>query len=91
MYWLGVCKDLNAFFTYITWVNPLQMLLKSDPSLEGNVADDKANPSLCHQLGQVSVLQYFQGTAGSMYHQHMFRQAGLFEKFLSQWLHCPGK
>ena len=56
---------------------PLHVLLKADPSLEGDVADDKADPSACHQLGQVSVLQYFQGTAGSMDHQHVFRQAGL--------------
>ena len=56
---------------------PLHVLLKADPSLEGDVADDKADPTACHQLGQVSVLQYFQGTAGSMDHQHEFRQAGL--------------
>ena len=50
------------------------MLLKADPRLEGDVADDKVDPSACHQLGQVSVLQYFQVTAGSMDHQHGFRQ-----------------
>ena len=61
---------------------PLHVLLKADPSLEGNVADEKADPSACHQLGQVSVLQYFQGTAGSMDHQHVFRQAGLSLKVL---------
>ena len=38
---------------------PLHVLLKVDPSLEGDVADDKADPSVCHQLGQVSALQYF--------------------------------
>ena len=53
--------------------NPLHVLLKVDPSLEGDVADDKADPSVCHQLGQVTVLQYFQGTAGSMNHQHVLR------------------
>ena len=52
---------------------PLHVLLKADRSLEGDVADDKADPSACHQLGQVSVLQYFLGTAGSMDHQHVFR------------------
>ena len=36
---------------------PLYVLLKSDPSLEGNVAYYKADPSACPQLGQV--LQYF--------------------------------
>ena len=56
---------------------PLHTVRKGDPSLEGNVADDKADPSACHQVGQVSVLQYFRGTAGSMDHQHVFRQAGL--------------
>ena len=43
----------------------LHVLLKDDPSLEGDVADDKADPSTCHQLGHVSVMQYFRGTAGS--------------------------
>ena len=38
----------------------------------GDEADGKADTSVCHQLGQ-----YFQGTAGSMDHQYMFRQAGL--------------
>ena len=55
----------------------LHVLLKDDPSFEGNVADDKADPSACNQLGQVSVLQYFLGTAGFMDHQHVLRQAGL--------------
>ena len=53
------------------------MFLKADPSLDGDVADEKADPSVCHQLGQVSVLQYFLRKAGSMYHRHVFRQAGL--------------
>ena len=54
---------------------PLHVLLKADPCLEGDVADGKADPSACLQLGQVSVLQYFRGTASSMDHQHVFRQA----------------
>ena len=33
----------------------LHVLLKADPSLEGDVADDKADSSACHQLCQVSV------------------------------------
>ena len=37
-----------------------------------DVADGKTDTSLCHQLGQ-----YFQGTAGSMDYQYMFRQDGL--------------
>ena len=52
-------QSLERLFTYITGVNPLDMLLKADPSLVGNEADDKDDPSACHQLGQVSVLQYF--------------------------------
>ena len=35
----------------------LHVLLKAYPSLECNVADAKADPCACHQLGQVSVLQ----------------------------------
>ena len=40
---------------------PLLILCKAVPSLQGDVVDDKADPSACHQLGQVilSVLQYF--------------------------------
>ena len=56
---------------------PLHVLLKDDPSIEGDVADDKADPSVCLQVNQISVLQYFFVTAGSMDHQHVFRQAGL--------------
>ena len=56
---------------------PLHVLLKADPCLEGDVADGQADPYGCHQLGQVYVLQYFQGMAGSMDHQHVLRQAGL--------------
>ena len=54
------------------------MLLKADPCLEGDVADDKADPSVCLQLNQISVLQYFFETAGSMDHQHVLRQAVFF-------------
>ena len=38
---------------------PRHVILKADPSLEGDVANDKAELYVCHQLGQVSVLQYF--------------------------------
>ena len=38
---------------------PLHVLLKADPRLEGDVADDKADPLVCLQLNQISVLQYF--------------------------------
>ena len=56
---------------------PLHVLLKANLSLEDNLADDKTDPSVCHQLGQVSVLQYFRGAAASMDHQHVLRLAGL--------------
>ena len=39
---------------------PLHLLLKTYPCVEGDVADGKAYPSVCHQLGQVYVLQFFQ-------------------------------
>jgi hypothetical protein len=54
---------------------PLHVLLKAEPCLEGDVADDKADTSVCVQLHQISVLQYFLYTAGSMDHQHVLRQA----------------
>ena len=37
----------------------LHVLPKADPCLEGDVADDKADPSVCLQLNRISVLQYF--------------------------------
>ena len=55
------------------------MLLKADPRLEGDVADDKADPSVCLQLSQISVLQYFLEMAGSMDNEHMLRQAVFLE------------
>ena len=59
---------------------PLNVLLKADPSLEGDVADDKVNPSACHQLGQV-FLQYFWGMAGSMDHQQILDGLDFLKKF----------
>ena len=47
---------------------PLHVLLKADPHLKGDVADDKADPSVCLQLNQ-----YFLEMAGSMDHQHVLR------------------
>ena len=70
---------------------PLHVLLKGDPRLEGDVADDKADPSVCLQLNQIFVLQYFFEMAGSMDHKHVLRQAVYFKKFLPQWLYCSGK
>ena len=57
--------------------HPFHVLLKADPLFQGDVAYGKAGSSACHQLSQVSVLKYFSGTAGSMDHQHVFKQAGL--------------
>ena len=37
----------------------LYVLLKADSCLGVDVADGKADPSMCHRLGQVSVFQYF--------------------------------
>ena len=70
---------------------PLHVLLKDDPSLEGDVADDKADPSVCHQLGQVSVLQYFEGRLAPWTPNTFLDMLDFFEKFLPQWLHCAGE
>ena len=71
---------------------PLHGLPKADACLEGDVADDKAAPLVCLQLHQISVLQYFfLETAGSIYHQHVLRQAVFLKKLLAQWLRCSGK
>ena len=58
--------------------NPIHVLLKADPCLEDDVADDKAEPLVCLQLNKISVLQYFFETAGSMDHQHVLRKAVFF-------------
>ena len=52
---------------------PLLVLLKADPRLEGEVADDKADPLVFLQTNQIFVLQYCSETAGSMDHQHVLR------------------
>ena len=49
----------------------LHVLLEADPCIEGDVADDKADPSVYLQLNNISVLQYFFETAGSIDHQDM--------------------
>ena len=55
---------------------PLHVLLKADPRLEGDVPDEKADPSVCLQLNKIFILQYFLETAGSMDHTHVLRQGG---------------
>ena len=54
------------------------MLLKADPCLKDDMADDKADPSVCLQLNQISVLQYFLETSSFMDHQHVLRQDVFF-------------
>ena len=58
--------------------HPSSCALKADLRLEGDVADDKADPLVCLQLNQISVLQHFKETTGSMDHQHVLRQAVFF-------------
>ena len=71
---------------------PLHGLPKVDACLEGDVADDKANPLVCLQLHQISVLQYFIETAGSMDHQNVLIQAVFLEVLTTVVaLHCSGK
>ena len=60
---------------------PICVLLKADHCLEDDVADEKADPLKCLQLSQISVLQYFLETAGSMDHQHVLIQAFFLKKF----------
>ena len=69
----------------------LNVLFEAEPCLEGDVADGEADRPTCHQLGQISVLRYFRGTAGVMDHQHVFRHAGFLGKYLPQRLHWTGK
>ena len=57
---------------------PIHVILKADPRLNDDVAEDKADPLVCLQLNQISVLHYFLETAGSMNHQHVLRQAVFF-------------
>ena len=59
------------------------VLLEAVPRLEGNVVDGKAHPAASYQFGQVFFMQYFGGKAGTMDHQHVIRQAGLFGKVLA--------
>ena len=57
---------------------PLHVLLKADPLIEGDVADDKVDPSVCLQLDQIFILQYFLETACSMDYQYVLRQTVFF-------------
>ena len=67
-----MCQQMSTLF---------HVLLKADPCLQGDVADDKADPLLCLQLNQIYVLQYFLEPAGSIDHQHVLRQAVFFLLF----------
>ena len=59
------------------------MLRKADPCLEDDVADDKSDPSVCLQLKQISILQYFLETSGSMDHQYVLRRTVFFKEVLA--------
>ena len=48
---LDTCRSMHQQIS-----SPLHVLLKADPHLEGDVADDKADPLVCLQLNQISVL-----------------------------------
>ena len=45
---------------------PLHVLLKADTQSEGDVAENKADPSVCLKLKAINVLQYYLETAVSM-------------------------
>ena len=57
--------------------NVNEIIYNEDSLRTGFLEGDVADPPACHQLRQVSVLQYFGGAAGSTDQQHVFRQAGL--------------
>ena len=75
-------QKLESLFTYITGVNPLHMLIKADPSLEGNVAGHKADPSVCN---------IFEGRLFPWTLTMCLDRVDFLEKFSPQWLHCSGK
>ena len=64
---------------------PLHALLKADPCLKEDVADDNVNSLVCLQRNQIPILQYFLEAAVD--HKHVLRQAVFVKKFLSQWWH----
>ena len=51
--------------------------------LKDNVADDKADPSVCLQLKQISVFQYLLETAGTINHKQVLRQAVFVKEVLA--------
>ena len=51
------------------------MLLNADPRLEYNVADDKADTWCAYKLSRYLTCSIFFGTAGSMDHHLVLRQA----------------
>ena len=60
----------------------------ADPCPDGDVADGKADPSACHQLGELSVLE---GRLTPWTTNICLDKLDFLDKFLSQWLHCSGK
>ena len=67
----------------------LHVLLKADPCLKGDVADDKAEPLVCLKLNQISVFKY--SFRNSWLHGPAVLRPAVFFKYLPQWLHCSGK
>ena len=67
------------------------MVLKADPSLEGNVADGKGDPSACHQLGLYLSCSIFKGQLAPWTTNRRLDMLDFLEKFLAQWLQCSGK
>ena len=81
-----------AFDIFRSRCIPLQVLLKANPSPEGNDAVDKADVSACHQLGQVNVLHYFWGKDDWLHGLPICVEKGLtFLTCLPQLGHCSGK
>ena len=68
----------------------LHVILKDDPSLEGNVADEQANPSACQQLGEVSCSVFKKRLAPWTTNMYLER-LDFLEKFLPQMFYCSGK
>ena len=65
--------------------------LKLNLVLKVDVSEGKADPPACHQLGQVSVLQYLEGWPAPWTTNMCLDMLDFLEKFLPQWLHWAGE
>ena len=77
---------------------PLHVLLLPDASLEGDIADGKADPSVCHKLASWPAdlarglsCCVFKGQLAPWTTNMGLDRLHLIEKFLPQWLHWIGK